>query len=264
MNKLTTTVNYSKTSKDSTPLIVEQEEWSLYTGKVTKQEVVKYLLSLIKGEDYDMLVDCGMAGDELVVAIYCYPLTEGLNYELYTSYGTLSERYSEIIEIDEELIQFRLSDSETSDYPARKIKNLEWVLQCLDANGDEIENPTLVTDGDAISTNGIKVYGTAKISYTCERHSYILTAPRRESALDNNYSGVIVGIVTGYSPVVVELDMPPTVASFINNSSYECGGYDTGFIDENDKEEPIPEVPSRNLVTIVDYCSQKPIREYLE
>ena len=67
MNKLTTTVSYSKTSIDSAPLIIEQEEWSLYTGKVTKQEVVKYLLSLISGEDYDMLVDCGMAGDELII-----------------------------------------------------------------------------------------------------------------------------------------------------------------------------------------------------
>lgn len=264
MKEVSQVLQYSKVEPDTaTPLIVEQEGWSLYTGKITKQEVVRYLLSVIDERRYEIAVDCGMAGDELVVPVFVYPLINNLQYDLYSSYGELSERYSETLEITDELVQFRLSASESTKYPARSIKSLSWVLQCLDINGNEVDNPDLIIDGENLST-GVKVYGTAKVSYTCERHSYVLTAPRREEALDNNYSGVIVGIVQGYAPVVFELEMPPTVDSFINNTDHQCGRVDTGYIKDSDKRQPIPDVPSRNLVTVIDYCSQSTIQEYLE
>lgn len=263
-NRLTTTFQYSKESLSSeTPVIIDQQDWSLYTGKVTKQEVVKYLLSVIGGRDYEMSVDCGMAGDELVTIIYCYTTIPDVKYDIYTSYGELSERYVEQLVMEDELVQFRLSDRETTQFPAKLITKVSWVLQCLDKEGNEVDNPELTTDGQYI-VSGSEVYGTAKVTYSYTRHSYILTAPRREEALDNNYSGVIVAVVPGYAPAVFELEMPPTARSFIGDSGFKCGGSFSGFVREGDGEIPVPEAPSRDLVTVKDYCTQTVIREYLD
>lgn len=248
-----------------TPLVIKQEEWSLYLGKVTKQATVRFLLGVVSESAYSSLVECGMTGDSLIVPVHCYPLYKETEYQIYTSYGELSERYVETVDVDGELIQFRMSSAEKTDFPIRHLKSVEWVLDCLDSEGVELtSNPELSIDGRTLSTNGVPVYGTASISYTTERHYYILTVPRREEALDNNYSGLIVGIVTGYEPVVHELEMPPTVEAFDNNPYYKCGRVNTGFIIDTDKQQPLPDVPSRDLITVVDYCKQEIIREYID
>lgn len=258
-------INYGGSGSDSvTPLVIKQEEWSLYTGKVTKQEVVKYLLGIVGEKSYEISVECGMAGEELVVPIYVYPIVRYPDYTLYTSYGALSERYLEYIDIKDELIQFRLTSLESTAFPVKDFISVAWVLSCLGADGEEVTSPPLEINGSDVSTGGVKVFGTAKVSYVTERHSYILTAPRRLEALDNFYSGIVVGVVPGFKPVVHEIEMPPTVESFSSDPSYTCGSAGSGFVNDDEEETPIPDVPSKNLITEVDYCKQTIIREYTE
>lgn len=254
----------SASTADNEVLLVTQDEWSPYTGKVSKQQVVRYLLSLLETSTYEMSVNCGMAGDALVVPIFCYPMVAGLDYTLYSSYGDLSECLVELIEVKDELVQFRLTSEETVDFPIKSIRSMEWVLDCLDANGDLTVNPELEVAGNRISTGGVSVYGTAKISYVTERHTYILTAPRRQTALDNNYSGVVVGVAQGNMPVVLELKMPPSVASFEADPDYVCGSGGSWAVKESSQEGSIPDVPGRSLITEKNYCDQLTIREYLE
>ena len=258
-------INYGKVEQQSVvPLIIKQEEWSLYTGKVTKQEVVKFVLGVIKKDSHEVSVNCGMAGKELIVAIYVYPIIREPDYALYTSYGELSERYVEDIEVEEELIQFRLSSLESTALPVKEFLSVEWVLSCLDGTGEEVEAPTLEVSGSNVSTGGVNVYGTAKISYVTEQHTYILTAPRRETALDNYYSGAVVGVVQGYPPVVHVLEMPPTVESFSADSSYSCGRRSSYEVIYDEDELGTPEASASNLITEIDYCTQRVIREYTE
>jgi len=55
-------------------LQIEQEEWSRYTGKVTKLQMVKHVSSLLSGSAYESAIDCGMVDGAVTCAVYVYPL----------------------------------------------------------------------------------------------------------------------------------------------------------------------------------------------
>jgi hypothetical protein len=243
-------------------LLLVQAEWSLYTGKVTKQELVRWVAAAVLEEEYAAKIDCGMSGEALVCPIYAYPLEPDLEYQLLASYGELSERAVEMIEITE-LVQFKLTDSATPEYPARTIVATEWAVGCLDAAGEVVAPPALTTDGQSIRS-AIPVYGTASATYLCERHTYILNVPRRAEALDSNYSAVVVAAIPGFAPVVHVMEMPPGVEVFEADPNATCGASWHGGATWPDDEDPIPEATTANLITEVDYCKQETIREWTE
>jgi hypothetical protein len=249
-------------STSAAKLVLEQAEWSVYTGTVTKQELVRWVAAAVLEEEYTAKIDCGMTGDALICPIYAYPLEADLNYRLLASYGELSERSVEIIEITE-LVQFRLADTASPKYPARAIVAVEWTVECLDALGELVAPPALTTDGQAIRSATV-VYGTVSATYLCERHTYILNAPRRADALDNNYSAVVAAAVPGFAPVVLVVEMPPGAEAFAADPDAICGASWHGGATWPDEDDSIPEATTANLITEVDYCEQEIIREWTE
>ncbi|MGE4400094.1 MAG: hypothetical protein AB7F61_00230 [Desulfobulbus sp.] len=235
-------------------LVLEQESWSVYTGKVTKQELVRWLAAALAGDEYQSRIDCGMAGGQLVCVIYAYPLLPDLNYRMVTSWGALSGRVVEIIEADE-LVQFHLDTEATTAHPIRELRSVAWEDQCYDADGI-IAGPALSSDGKRLFTAS-PVYGTAKVRYLFERHTYVLNAPRREGAIDNHFSSVVAGIYAGGLEVLV-LEMPPGIEQFEADPDAVCGsgGAGGGSVTWPDDEYPVqPQAASRR--TVVDYCAQK-------
>ncbi len=254
MTTATLTATYSGAAAAALDLLrIEQQDWSVYTGKVSKQEVVRWVAAAISEEAYELAVDCGIAGESLVCVLYAYPLVADLDYRLLTSYGTLSERAVALIEISEQ-VQFRLTDSAATEFPARSILSVEWTVECLNADGEVVAPPALSVVGTDI-VSAATVYGTATVRYLCERHSYVLNAPRRTDALDNNFSAVVAGVYQGGLAHLV-IEMPPSIDVFEADADADCGWSTVGAITAPDDELPVVQPQSANKTTTVDYCSQ--------
>jgi hypothetical protein len=237
-------------------LKIEQQQWSRYTGQITKQEMVRWLAAAIGNEAYQSQIDCAMTGDNLACTLFVYPYLADLPYQLHTSWGTLSERSVAMLEISE-LVQFKLTTSETVKNPVRRILAVKWADECYGPEGEIVNPPELTANLETISCMA-PVYGTATVKYLCERHAYVLNAPRRAAAIDNHFSAVVVGVYAGGLTYHV-VEMPPGVETFVADPNAECGrqpGWG-GSADwpEDGKYPPLPRTANR--LTIVDYCSQK-------
>lgn len=265
MTTATLPIDYAVPETDRSPLVlIEQAEWSVYTSRVTRQEVVRWLAARIGGDTYQQRIDCGMAGGHLVCPVYVYPRSPGVRYRLLTSWGELSERAVELVEMVEQ-VQFRLSTEEATRYPSRSIRAVEWTVECLDASGAVIDPPALTIAGQAVRC-GQPVYGTATVRYLAERHGYILNVPRRECAIDAHYSAVLIAPVAGYEPARLVLTMPPGIDRFEADPDARCGGGRSlsGTIVWDDPPSPPPDPQAADLITEVDYCDQTAIREWTE
>lgn len=262
MNALTATYT-GPSAEQSALLLLTQGEWSMYVGKVTKGEVVRFVAAAVAEEEYQAAVDCGLAGDNLICPIIAYPLVPDLDYRLLTSWGELSSRSVKMVEIRDEQVQFRLTDTATTEFPARAIRSVRWTMDCLDQKGDVVPPPALTIDGQPIRS-AIKVYGTATVHYITERHSYILNAPRRETAIDNNWSAVVVAPLIGHEPVRLVVEMPPGINNLEADPAAVCGRSGGGTSTVKWPEDPYypPEPAGADLITEVDYCDQETIQEY--
>lgn len=235
-------------------LLIEQEAWRSSTGVVTKAELVRWLAARLYDREYEERTDCGLVGGSVVCAIYVYPRVAGLLYQFRASWGTLSER-SVAMETITETINFQLDAEVDPRYPAREIKSATWMDQTYDASGAIIPNPALTIQGGKI-TSTVPVYGAVEVRYTTERHAYMLTCPRREEAIDNNYSAVVYGLYAGGLNWLV-LEMPPGIDAFEADEDAECGwGSTVGSITAPDDEDWPVEDGLYERRTVVDYCTQ--------
>lgn len=248
----------------SAQVLLRQRPWSRYTGRVTKQEAVRWLMAKTGGTEYQMRVDCGLVGGAIICAIEVYPLVAGLDYRLVASWGELSARSVRMVEIVDEQVQFRLTDTTTTEMPARSIRAIQWTDVCLDRDGAVIDPPTLTVTGSTLHA-GTAVYGTASITYLTEQHGYVLNAPRRAAALDNHFSAAVVAVVPGYSPVVLALDLPPGIEAFEADADAVCGRRRAGSVaGGDDGGGRVPTPLAADLITEVDYCKQTTLREYTQ
>lgn len=240
-------------------LEIEQKPWSVYTGKVTKQEVVRIVAALLGDTAYQSQIDCGLAGDQLVSILYLYPRVSGLVYRLYCDWGELSEPVIEEVEIDE-LVQFDLVSTASPQHPALEILQAKWLDKCYDAAGNIVASPSLSIDaGELVSSAA--VHATAKVRYRCQRHTVALTAPRRTGAIDNQWSSVVVAAYAG-GLVYKEIDMPPGIEVFASDPNAQCGAGWTGTVGESGADPYPPDPTGADLVTEVDYCKQATLAEY--
>ncbi len=236
-------------------LLIEQQDWRLGTGLVTKAELVGALANWLYDEDYQSRVDCGFVGEDLVCAVFVYPRRAGLAYQFHTSHGTLSERSVELAEIEESL-NFSLEAEAQPRYPARSIAEAEWLAECYDVHGNVIPPPALTISGGSIRA-GQACYGSVNLRYTTERHTYLLTCPRRADALDNHYSAAVYGVYSG-GLNWLEIEMPPGIDAFEADPDAQCGwGSSQGSVTAPDREDDPVEDGGHDRKTVVDYCSQE-------
>lgn len=233
-------------------LQLEQDKWGTWVGAITKQALVRMLAARLSGDSMEVESDCGMVGDTLVCTVRAWPRQSGLLYRLYTSWGQLSERAVDMVDLTE-LVQFKLTTESGTEHPVREILSVVWDDDCYGPEGEVVTPPTLVADGEQVRC-GSPVYGTARVRYLSERHTYTLSVPRRDDAIDNHFSAVVVGVYAG-GINWLEIEMPPGIESFEDDPDAVCGGrWDGGSIDNDDDDDEItPSGADRH--TVVDYCT---------
>lgn len=261
----TLTLTYAGTARDQVPLELlrlEQEEWDVNTGAITKGELLRYMSAQIIAALYNAELDCGIdSSGRVQTRLYAYPYVAGLRYRLYLSWGEVSAPKKEMLTITE-LVQFRLETEATADYPVREILSAVWEDECYGTEGEVVPPPDLSLEVDRLLCAS-PVYGTARVRYRCERHTYELRIPRRDGAVDNHFSAVAVAVYDG-GLVWIEIDPPPRIAKFEADADAECGRTINADVTD-DEDDPSPVQPSlRDRRTIVDYCSREIISESFE
>jgi len=225
------------------------------TGSISIQEMLRLIGSTLAATDYEPDIDCAVVDGELRCTVYAYPMVAELQYSLLASWGALDGPSVEMVEI-EELVQFRLDSEARPEYPARSILSVKWADECYGPDGEVIPPPGLVADGEQI-ISAATVYGTASVRYLCERHTYTLTAPRRETAFEDNFGSVMVGVYDG-GIVTLEVDMPPGIDAFNGDADATCGASWWGSASlNNDDDDPTPTASPASRTTIVNYCTQE-------
>ena len=253
------TFTYSIQSADSLDLLqIEQSDWSAYTGRVTKGGMILSLREMLYGEDAGNVVDCGMTGGEVVCLIDVYPRRPGLVYQFGTSHGYLSDRQEQEAEVTETR-NFSLETSVSPSYPPLTITRAEWADAVYDAEGNDIVPPSLTIDNGNIVCP-FPVFGAADITYTTERHSYILTLPRRDAALDNFYSAAVYGWYEG-GVDWLEVELPPGIELFEADPDAVCGSWSSGAVTWPDEEDPGNPDVSADRYSVVDYCTQEIVED---
>lgn len=255
---LAATYTGPKAADPSTLLILKQEDWPETTGAISIQEMLRIIGSTIVATDYEPDIDCAVSGGVLGCTVYAYPLVAGLDYRLLASWGSLSGPHVDMVEI-EELVQFRLTDEASPEYPARAITSVAWADDCYGPDGEIIPQPTLTTDGEQVLSS-TTVYGTAEIRYLCERHTYQLTAPRREVAYEDNFGSVLVGIYDG-GIVSLDIELPPGIDAFEEDEDADCGSSWHGSLIDDDDQQDVPEAQPASRTTRIDYCTQQTISD---
>lgn len=258
MTSQSLTLTYATRATAGEPLDllkIEQDDWATTTAVVTEEEMVRRIMAILYQDEVPgSRIDCGMVGGVMTCAIRVYPLVPGLVYRLHTSHGTLSEPLVEEIEETEDLA-FQLTDTETIRHPARSISEVVWLSDCFDADGGIVAPPALSASGQEV-TSGRAVYGTARVTYLTERHTYALGCPRREGALANFYSAAVYGLYAG-GLNWLEIEMPPGIEEYEENPDADCGWGSVGGAITAPEDEPYPvEEGNRMRITVVDYCSQ--------
>jgi hypothetical protein len=239
-------------------LQIEQEDWAAYTGVVTRSEMVYAIANTLYGTSYDPATWCGLVDGNVVSTIYVYPRIPDLAYQLHTSWGSLSQRREATIELTE-ILNYRLTDAVQPDHPPLAIRSASWLDDCYDAAGTLVAPPALTIESGEIRS-AQKVYGAVTINYTTIRHTYTLNQPRRETAIDNQYSAAVYGLYEGGINWLV-LEMPPGIEAFEADPDAWCGWSGSGRVIDDDKE-PWPVNPGgADRRTTVDYCTQKIISD---
>lgn len=238
-------------------LQLEQSAWGAYTGKVTRAEMIRYLSATLYGTEYSSRIDCGLVSGSVVCVVAAYPRIADLVYRLHTSHGTLSSPTMEMPLLTEAL-SFTLTTEVSPEHPVREIKSVEWLSECYNAEGAVVDPPALSTDGERI-TIPTAVYGSVSVTYRTERHSYVLTAPRREDAIDNHYSAAVYGVYDGGITWLV-IEMPPGIETFEADAGAYCGWGSSASVTDDDQDYPVTD-GKHTRTTDVDYCSQEIISE---
>lgn len=235
-------------------LQIEQDPWHRSTGAITKQAMVRWLAAMLEHRAAVNEADCAMAGGMMVCLLRVYPRRAGLNYRFLASWGELSERAVDMVELTE-LVQFRLDTEARTDHPVREILSADWAGDCWGGEGEVVAPPPLAAAGEAV-TCGRPVYGTATVRYLCERHTYTLSVPRRVDALDNHFSAVVVGVYAG-GLNYLEIDMPPGIEQFEEDPDAVCMGSTSGSLTGPDRDDEKPTAAGADRHTVIDYCTKE-------
>jgi hypothetical protein len=261
MSKQSMSIPFSiENNRESVILIMlEQAGFLPYTGFVTKAAALNFLENLIYSTQSTVKINCGTDGENLNLIINAYPYFPELNYQLFSSYGTLSEVIIQEVE-KSETIQLKLEQNVSVKYPVLEIISAEWLNEAYDTDLNLILPPPEIiigTDVKTVSTE-IPCYGSVNVTYKTLVHTYILSIIPRMNTELNPYSSVVFAVYDG-GLVYLETTAPPGA----DETKGQCG---TGVLlnlnpNVPKKRKPDPEYADRLIR--VKYCTQTVISDQI-
>ncbi len=243
-------------------LILKQEDWEGSVGKVKMSDFYNFAYNILSSYTVENNTDCGLNSDgSCTLTIYAYPSVPDLEYQLHTSYGSLSDRSIDNFE-HQELITFNIAKEAVLSYFPHGSVESSWVGAVYGSTGNVRSQPPITIDESGAITIPEKVYGTLKVTYTTRRHEYTLTAEPRDDSSDL-FGAVVYGVYTnGIAWVEIE---PPPDADELSQGSASCGGLPGSLDVDDDGDDGTgggsgsspPSAPKVDRTITYDYCTQE-------
>lgn len=233
-------------------VIIEQQEWSAYSGGLTRWQSVAFLVGLLyRGIDWtNYQINCDMEDGRIVCNIHVYPLKPGLFYRLAVTHGELGERRIESVDVEENA-RLTLEQEISVRYPVDEIVSAEWLGDCFDAEFNVVPQPRLRIRADRRQVEAAQpVYGTVAVKYRTTRHTYELRIEKREEAIENLYSSIAYALVDAGAPVTEVLEPPPAASELEADCGYGGGMKISGPEDDG----PGLDEPHANRKTVYEWC----------
>lgn len=244
---------------DDDLLFLEQEDYSPYIGKLTKEVMAWAVIGWIYPElGYETENSCGGEEGVFETTVFAYLYQQDLNYTADLSYGMFTgARTIETLEYVE-VIRCQFKEDVEFSYPCEALLDSQWVGGTYDNLGNLVPKPTYTNDNRTISFSD-KVWGSLRVRYTVTRHVYKCRIESREkddeSVTENKYSSTAYAVWNGGIDFI-GVDAPYG----FENTDGECGNGDITDIDPDpDPERDPPKVDPVNTQTRIDYCSQEEI-----
>ena len=247
MNSLS--LNLSNPASSRATLWIEQEQPSQADGYLSRAGMYRSIQALINGEmpgEPDCVNEC-------TVTLYVYRFDLGLAYLFAASHGSLGARMSEDDLYYTEKLQVSMDDEVRLKYPCFGVVESRWLGGVVyDQDGVVTVAPSFVTDGERIRF-GAPVYGTFAVTYRIHRDKYILSLPRREAAIENNYSSVAFAAFSG-GVEWLEVEMPVGMEETDLQCTGGSGNTSFGLPADGGK---VPVSVHADQHSKYDYCTQE-------
>lgn len=248
-----------ETAQASDLVLLEQEEWGAYAGRLTKLGMTRYLdhvLYASGGGSAPNVVGCGRDGaGDLNTAVLVWPLRDDVRYRLFSTVGTLGA--AELGEVEEQdTVSFALAKSATLKHPARRVLSAEWLTGPWTKGGIRIAPPPLTVSGRELRANA-PVYGSVRVRFLARRYRHQLKIAWDEVKTllaGDDWSEWAVCLPPPGRPVALALTMNRG-AEDMAKSGKGCGrGGDSGRIEQPEEEWP-PYVEPEDKTVNCDYCT---------
>jgi hypothetical protein len=233
-------------------LILEQEEWDANINEFTTMDLIDHIEDILYGTSYSDY-RCAVEDGTFVTAIFVYPYDVDLVYDIGVTWGNLSSASIGEVEV-KEAVNFALDSSASLKYPVQRIISYEWYEGVWDEEGNPLTEPAVVFNGNDVELSS-SVYGSLKVVYTTERHTYRLEISARENVVENFFSSVVY---TRWEGGVKLLDVEaPANAEDDYFNGFTCKNRSIVTINGPEPFYKPPVVDPENETVLIDYCSQQ-------
>lgn len=250
-----------ETAQASDLVLLEQEEWGAYAGRLTRLGVTRYLdhaLYAAGGDSAPNVVGCGQDDEgNLNTAVLVWPLADDVRYRLFSTVGTLGA--AELGEVEEQdTVSFTLTQSATLKHPARRVLSAEWLTGPWTTGGVNIAPPELAVSGRELRAN-VPVYGSVRVRFLARRwrHSLkIAWAEAKPILASGGWSEWAVCLPAPGRPVALALTMNRG-AEDMAKSGKSCGRGSGRFKVKEEEPEWPPVVEPEDKTVNCEYCTGK-------
>lgn len=247
----------TETAQAADLVLLEQEEWGAYAGRLTKLGMTRYLdhvLYASGGGSAPSVVDCGQDGaGNLNTAVLVWPLADNVVYRLFATVGTLGA--GELGEVEEtDTVSFTLTQTATLRHPARRVLAAEWLTGPWTTGGVKIAPPPLMVDGRELRANAV-VYGSVRVKTLARRYRHPLQISWNEAKAllaSGGWSEWAVCLPAPGRPEALSLTMNRG-AEDMAQSGGSCGR--GRFKSKQDEPEWPPVVEPEDKTVNCDYCT---------
>lgn len=238
-------INLSLPSAEGPYVVLEQEDWKAYSGKMTKAALIRIFENAYTEAEHQNVYQC-VTGK---IILFAYPSDPAMSFITDVSHGDIGFPQVETINRMEQL-PIDMVDKISLQMIPLTLDGIAFPSDCWNADGQKIDPPSVELIGkDLIFSE--KFYGQVMVGYSVLRYTFGVIVPERDDALENAFSSVAYAR-WDYGVTWLELGWP--------ESGY-CGGGGKVIVTPPEKPPYEPPEGGKDRHIKIDYCSQEVISD---
>lgn len=226
-------------------VVLEQEEWKAYSGKMTKAALVRIFENAYIEDDHDNVYQCVLGR----ITIFAYPSDPQMDFDVNVSHGSIGFPQIETINKMEQL-SIDMVDKIPLQLIPLSLDGIAFSSDCWNEDGQIISPPEVELIGKDLVFSE-KIYGQVMVGYSVLRYTFEIDIPERPDSIENAFSSVAYAR-WDYGVTWLELGWP---------ESRYCGGGGKVIAVPPEKSPYEPPDAGKDRHIKIDYCTQEIISD---